>query len=88
MSHNIIAHLAGEEPIEGEIDELPAPTATFIAIKNPHKRGNQELEWLDRRTITLLVSLTHLVSVEIAAPHDSEDLVLKYYGNSSSSSTR
>lgn len=82
MSYNIIAHLAGEEPIEGEIDELPAPTATFIAIKNPHKRGNQELDWLDHRTAALLVSLAHLVSIEIAASRDTEDLITKYYGSS------
>ena len=78
MSYNIIAHLRGDEPIEGEIDELPPPNATFIAVKNPRKRSNHDLEWLDHRTMTLLISFSQIISIEIVATHMEQDLVTKY----------
>ncbi len=82
MSYNVIVHPANAEPIEGEIDELPPPNATFIAVKNPRRRSNKDLDWLDQRTTTLLISFAHLVSVELSTPRSSEDLITKYYGSS------
>ena len=83
MSYNIIAHMANDEPVEGEIDELPLSNASFIAIKNPRRSNNRELDWLDSRTMTLLVPFSHLISLEIATPHDEDDHITKYRGSSS-----
>jgi hypothetical protein len=78
MKYNIIIHMANGEPIEGDIDELPNQQATFIAVKNPHRRSNRELDWLDHRTNTLLVSFSHIVSVEVVVARSEQELVTKH----------
>lgn len=77
MKYSIIIHLANGEPIEGDIDELPHPQALFVAVKNPHRRGNRELDWLDPRTNTLLVAFSHIVSIEVVVVRSDQELVTK-----------
>ena len=77
MRYNIIVHLVSGEPIEGEIDELPNPQATHIALKNPHKRSNRDLDWIDQRTNTLLISFAHLVCVEVVLARNEQEIVTK-----------
>lgn len=78
MRYNIIIHLVSGEPIEGEIDELPNAQATHIALKNPHKRSNRDLDWIDHRTNTLLVSFTHIVSVEVVLARTEQEIITKH----------
>ncbi len=78
MKYNVIIHLASGEPIEGDLDELPNQQATHIAVKNPHRRSNRELDWLDHRTNTLLVSFSHIVSVEVVLARSEQELVTKH----------
>lgn len=77
MSYSVIVHMLSDEPIEGEMDEMPPPNATFIAIKKPRKRGNRDLEWIDHHTNTLMLSVAQLVSVEFSLAHGEHDLVTK-----------
>jgi hypothetical protein len=78
MKYSIIVHLASGEPIEGDIEEMPHPQANFIAVKNPHRRSNRELDWLDHRTNTLLIAFSHIVSIEIVLAHSEQEIVTKY----------
>jgi len=83
MGHSVIAHLVNQEPIEGEIDELPTATAMLIPLRNPKRRSNRELEWLDHRTTILFIATSHLVSLEVMLPRSDEDrIITKYYGSS------
>lgn len=77
MRYSVIVHMTNDEPIEGEMDEMPPSTATLISIKNPRKRGNRDLEWLDHHTNILMVAVTHLISIEIAPARAEQDLVTK-----------
>ncbi len=78
MKYNVIVHLANGEPIEGDLEELPQPQANFIAVKNPHRRSNRELDWLDHRTNTLLIAFSHIVSIEVVLARSEQELVTKY----------
>ncbi len=75
--YNVIAHPTGEEPIIGEIDELPVANAVFLVIKNPRKRNGDYLDWLDVETTTLLLSFARLTCVEFSA-RTGQTLVRKY----------
>lgn len=78
MRYNIIVHQANGEPIEGEMEELPMPQATFLTLKNPHKRSNRELDWLDHRTNTILVPFTNIMCVEVVVARGEQELITKH----------
>lgn len=49
MSHMILLHIAGEELIAGEVEELPKPEDTVITVINPHRRDGKEIQ--DRKSV-------------------------------------
>lgn len=80
MHQSVIVHIVGEEPIEGQIEELPQPHATFLMLKHPQKKGGRDLGWLHYHTTMLLISFAQISSVEII---NEPNLVLKSDDNQS-----
>jgi hypothetical protein len=77
MRYHLIIHPTNGEPIEGEVDEIPGPQATLIALKNPHKRSNRDLDWTDHRVNTLLLTVAHIVSIEVIVTRAEEEIITK-----------
>jgi len=78
MDYHVVVHMVSGDPIEGVIDELPAPQANFIALKNASQRSSRDLDWLDSRTKILLISFAYIVSVEISPMRNSDDILTKH----------
>jgi hypothetical protein len=78
MDYHVVVHMASGDPVEGVIDELPAPNATFIALKNASQRSSRDLDWLDSRTKLLLISFAYIVNIEISPMRNSDDVVTKH----------
>jgi hypothetical protein len=79
MSFVVIAHMSNEEPLEGELDELPPHDASHIVLKHPRPcTGKQEVDWINPNTTTLLISLAHVISIEVLASRNNEDILTKY----------
>lgn len=81
MDYHVVVHMASGDPIEGVIDELPAPGANFIALKNASQRSSRDLDWLDARTKILLISWPHIVNVEISPMRGNDDIITKHGRN-------
>jgi hypothetical protein len=52
MPYSIILHLSGEEPITGEVEELPSTVDVVIAVNNPPVDG-KDLHYLAEDVITV-----------------------------------
>jgi hypothetical protein len=78
--YNVVVHMLQEEPIEGEIEQLPAPNANFIAIHNPRKRNGKDptIEWIHPSNNTLLIPFNHIMGIEIGPRREGEEIVRKY----------
>jgi len=53
MPYSIILHLAGEEPVVGEVDELPKPIDQVIAVNNPRRIDGKDLHYLAEDVTTV-----------------------------------
>jgi hypothetical protein len=47
MPITVIVHIANSDPIVGEIDEMPEPTAQFITCTNPRARDGKNIVYID-----------------------------------------
>lgn len=52
--YSILVHIANQEPVKVDVDELPKPTDTCVIGKNPRQRTDGELSWVDEG-VTMVV---------------------------------
>ncbi|GER78544.1 MAG: hypothetical protein RBS45_00960 [Anaerolineales bacterium] len=75
MSHMILLHIAGEELIAGEVEELPQPEDTVITVINPHRRDGKEIHYIDARAVKVIWPLSRVSFIEVLGGEEAEQIV-------------
>jgi hypothetical protein len=75
MSHIILLHISGEEPIAGEVEELPKASDTVITVINPRRRDGKDIHYIDSRAIKVIWPLERISFVEILSGEEAEQIV-------------
>ena len=75
MSHTVLLHLSGEEPVAGEVEELPKATDTVITIANPRRRDGKDLHYVDSRAVKIIWPLDKISFIEILSGEESEQVI-------------
>ncbi len=75
MPVTVMVHLSGEDPVIGEVDDLPAPTDVNITINNPRRRDGKDLAYLQSNVVTVLWPLHRVNFVEIMPTAEEEQLI-------------
>jgi hypothetical protein len=65
MSTTIILHIANEEPILCEIDQMPEPTDQIVTVTNPRRRDGKDLHYLEDEVTTMIVPWHRVNFVEV-----------------------
>ena len=75
MSNIILLHIAGEEPIAGEVEELPKATDTVITVMNPRRRDGKDIHYIDSRAIKVIWPLDRISFIEVLSGEEAEEIV-------------
>jgi hypothetical protein len=75
MAITVLMHLSGEDPVLGEIDELPAPTDTAITVNNPRRRDGKDLPYIDGNVVSVIWPMHRVTFMEILPTTDEEELI-------------
>ena len=75
MPTAVLVHLTGEDPVRGEIDELPAATDTTVKVNNPRRRDGKDLPYLDGNVVTVLWPMHRVNFIEILQTAEEEELI-------------
>jgi hypothetical protein len=78
MPYTIVLHPTGEEPIVGEIENLPSMSDVAITINNPRRLDGKELHYLAENVITVIWPLSRLNFIEIM-PTKEEEKITGFY---------
>lgn len=73
--HSIILHIANEDPVLGEIEELPQNTDTLILVKNPRRKDGKDLPYLDGNVTSVYWPLHRISFIEIVPGVKDEDII-------------
>ena len=49
----ILLHLQNEDPIMGEIEEIPQKTDNLLQVKNPRRKDGKDLPYVDQSVTTV-----------------------------------
>ncbi|MEE9216104.1 MAG: hypothetical protein V3U32_01595 [Anaerolineales bacterium] len=75
MPTTVLIHLTGEDPVLGEVDELPAPTDTAVTVNNPRRRDGKDLPYIDGNVVTVVWPMHRVTFMEILPTAEEEELI-------------
>jgi hypothetical protein len=75
MPTSVLVHLTGEDPVLGELEELPKPTDNTVTINNPRRRDGKDLPYLDGNVVTVVWPLHRVNFIEILPTAEEEELI-------------
>jgi hypothetical protein len=75
MAYNIVMHPQGEEPILGEVDEIPGPEDVTIRVNNPRRIDGKELHYLAENVTTVIWPLSRMNFIEILPTREEETII-------------
>ncbi len=75
MPHLVLLHLVGEEPIAGEVDELPKPTDNIITVSHPRRRDGKDIHYIDARAVKVIWPLARVNFIEVLGEEEGEQII-------------
>ena len=75
MSHIILLHISGEEPIAGEVEEMPKPTDTMIIVTNPRRRDGKDIHYIDSRAVKVIWPIDKVSFLEVLGGEEAEEII-------------
>ena len=74
MSYTLLLHLANEEPVVVEVEELPGPSDVWLRGANPRRKDNKDLRLEDGVT-AILYPAWRIHFIEIMPGQDEEQII-------------
>lgn len=71
----ILLHVTNDDPVLGEVDELPSPTDTMVLIKNPRRRDGKDLHNLEANVTSVYWPIHRLVFIEVMPSGEEEEII-------------
>lgn len=78
MPINVILHISGEEPIVGEIDEMPVPSDNLLIVRNPRKRDGKDLAYISADQISFVVWPWNKINFLEILPSEEEEEIISF----------
>lgn len=75
MPYTIILHPTGEEPIIGEVDELPKPSDLTVTVNSPRRIDGKELHYLAENVLTVIWPINRLNFIEVLPTKAEEEII-------------
>jgi hypothetical protein len=75
MPYTIIIHPTGEEPIIGEVEELPEPSDISITINSPRRIDGKELHYLAESVLTVIFPIYRINFIEVLPTKAEEEII-------------
>ncbi|MFW6068050.1 MAG: hypothetical protein ACOC9E_00560 [Chloroflexota bacterium] len=75
MSVTVIVHIANEEPIVCEVEELPDSRDQIMLLSNPRLRDGKELRFLAEDVSRIIVPWHRINYVQVLPSAEMEDVI-------------
>jgi hypothetical protein len=75
MAYSVILHITGEPSILGEVEELPKPSDTLIAVSNPRLRDGKDIHYLEHNVVKVIWPVAKITLIEVLESEDEEHLI-------------
>ena len=77
MAHSVIIHISNEDPICGELDQLPTGNDTVITVHNPRRRDGKDVHYLNNKVLTVIWPINQVAFIEVL-PSEGEERIIGF----------
>ena len=77
MPNTIIIHISNEDPIVGEVDNLPGASDTLIVVNSPRRRDGKDIQYLSNDVIKVIWPLNQISFIEVI-PSEGEERIIGF----------
>jgi len=71
----LLVHILNEDPVMGEVDQLPGTSDQIILIKNPRRRDGKDLSYLDANVTQVFWPMSRIHFIEIIPTGEEEEII-------------
>jgi hypothetical protein len=77
MPNTVVIHITNEDPIVGELDELPSASDTIIIVNSPRRRDGKDVQYLSNDVIKVIWPLNQISFIEVM-PSEGEERIIGF----------
>ncbi len=77
MSNTVVIHISNEDPVVGELDELPAANDTIITVNSPRRRDGKDVQYLSSDVIKVIWPISQIAFIEVM-PSEGEERIIGF----------
>ena len=77
MANTVIIHLSNEDPIVGEVDDLPTANDTVITVTSPRRRDGKDVQYLSGEIIKVIWPISQISFIEVM-PSEGEERIIGF----------
>jgi len=71
----VIIHVQNEDPVVGEMDNLPGTNDLLIIVKNPRRRDGKDLHYIDASVQTVIWPTSKINFIEVLPAGEDEEII-------------
>jgi hypothetical protein len=75
MVYRIQVHVAGDDPVVLEVEDLPNPSDQFVMGMNPQRRDGKEVSYILREVNQVIFPWWRINFVQILPSEEAEDVM-------------
>jgi hypothetical protein len=71
----VYLHMVGEDPIVGEVDDLPQKTDTIMPLKNPRRKDGKDIAYLEQNVTQVYIPMHRITLMEVLPGADEDQII-------------
>jgi hypothetical protein len=75
VAYTLVLHINNQDPVVGEVDELPTPTDNMILLNNPRKLDGKELTFVSENVISLIWPVDRINFIEVQVEREDQEII-------------
>lgn len=79
MPIRALIHIVSEDPVLGELDEMPDPTHMFLRVRNATRKDGKPLELVDDRATSIAYPWSRVTFVEFFNEESARESVMGFF---------
>ncbi len=71
----VIVHINNEDPVMGEVEEVPKPSDQIIMVKNPRKKDGKDVHYLEPNVNVVIWPLHRVTFIELIQDIEEDEVI-------------
>jgi hypothetical protein len=77
MAYTVVVHIANDDPVVGELEELPTANDTIVTVSHPRRRDGKDVHYLANDVVTVIWPINQISFIEVM-PGEGEERIIGF----------